>query len=151
MDGNLNKDADIPAQAPTITIKDFLDLVNNDRYGAPSTFSKDVYSRLGYAEQPDGYYKGQTLHSSHNLQEGTNAIEDAVIRNARTAQDLYNSGVSVADYMAHSVYDPEVAVERCTTFGGSFKVIDLRMAWYPKDSADIMIISKGKILRILRY
>lgn len=47
--------------------------------------------------------------SSHNLREGTNAIEGAVIRNAREAQDLYNSGESMADYMARTVYNPEVA------------------------------------------
>lgn len=30
-------------------------------------------------------------------------------------------------------------------------IIDLRMTWYPDKSADIMVISKGKILRIFRY
>lgn len=29
--------------------------------------------------------------------------------------------------------------------------IDKRMAWYPKECADIIIISKGKIIKILRY
>lgn len=31
------------------------------------------------------------------------------------------------------------------------KAINLRMAWYPKECADIMIISKGRIIKILRY
>lgn len=31
------------------------------------------------------------------------------------------------------------------------KYIDLRMTWYPKECADIMIISKGEIVKILRY
>lgn len=31
------------------------------------------------------------------------------------------------------------------------KTIDLRMAWYPDDSADIMIITNGKINKILHY
>ena len=47
--------------------------------------------------------------SSHNLQEGINAVEDAVVKNAREAQDLYNSGETMADYMARTVYNPEVA------------------------------------------
>ena len=29
--------------------------------------------------------------------------------------------------------------------------IDKRMAWYPKDSADIMVISHGKVIKIFRY
>lgn len=31
------------------------------------------------------------------------------------------------------------------------KVIDMRMQWYPKDSADVMIISNGEIIKVLRY
>ena len=78
-----------PSRVPSsIKIKDFIGLVNPINYGNPTNVAG------GYGNFP---------YSSHNLQEGTNAIEDAVIRNARAAQDLYNSGVSVADYMAHSV------------------------------------------------
>lgn len=31
------------------------------------------------------------------------------------------------------------------------RVLDARMQWYPKGSADIMIISKGKLIMVLRY
>jgi len=31
------------------------------------------------------------------------------------------------------------------------EVIDKRMIWYPKESADIMIVAKGKLLEVLRY
>ena len=31
------------------------------------------------------------------------------------------------------------------------KIIDLRMQWYPRDSADIMIIANGELIEVLRY
>lgn len=95
----------VPTESSEISIEDFLNVVHNN---FSDILPQEVLDHYGKAKTASRYSEGLKF-SSHNLREGTNAIEDAVIRNARTAQDLYNRGVSVADYMAHSVYDPEVA------------------------------------------
>lgn len=102
-------DDDGRARTPTKTVEEFLSIVNRLN---PSILSAEVrtHPQFSWNRDTTGYYTGM-VYSSHNLKEGTNPIEDTVIRNAQIAQDLYNSGESVADYMARSVYDPEVAAQ----------------------------------------